>query len=108
MNPVFAVDFMNHPDDEGTKRKSDIFKRPAFWLTMAVGIIFDLLHVTFLGNILILLSILVVINNYVFDGLIHKFQNKALPAIMQRYETLLHGHFRDGNLSGCSSVRSGY
>jgi multidrug efflux pump len=89
MNPVFAVDFMNHPDDIGTKRKSDVFKRPAFWLTMAAGIILDVSHVPFLGNILILLSILVVINTYVFDGLIHKFQNKALPAIMHRYETLL-------------------
>ncbi len=90
MNPVFAVDFMNHPDDSGTKRKSAVFKRPAFWLTLAVGIIFDLLQVTFLGNILILLSILVVTNTYVFDDLIHKFQNKALPAIMHRYETLLN------------------
>ncbi len=89
MNPVFAVDFMNHPDDEGTKKKSDIFKRPAFWLPLASGILFDLFHVTFLGNILILLSILVVINTYVFDGLINKFQNKALPSIMRRYETLL-------------------
>jgi multidrug efflux pump len=89
MNPVFAVDFMNHPDDDGTKRKSAVFKRPAFWIPLAAGIIFDLLHVTFLGNILILLSILVVVNTYLFDGLIHKFQNKALPAIMQRYETLL-------------------
>ncbi len=89
MNPVFAVDFMNHPDDEGTKRKSEVFKRPAFWLPLAAGIIFDLLGVTFLGNILILVSLLVVINKYVFEGLIHSFQNKALPSIMRRYETLL-------------------
>ena len=88
MNPVFAVDFMNHPE-HGTKRKSDVFKRPAFWILLVAGIIFDLLHVTFLGNILILFSLLVVLNTYVFDGLIHKFQNKVLPAIMHRYETLL-------------------
>jgi len=108
MNPVFAVDFMNHPDDIGTKRKSDVFKRPAFLILLLLGIILDISSYfpdtfplkfyidvnggtvnTFLGNILILLSILVVINTYAFDDLIHKFQNKALPAIMHRYETLL-------------------
>lgn len=88
MNPVFAVDFMNHPEP-GATRKSAVFKRPVFWLLLGFGIIFDLLHVTFLGNILILFSLLVVLNTYVFDGLIHSFQNKVLPAIMLRYETLL-------------------
>jgi multidrug efflux pump len=89
MNPVFAVDFMNHPDDDGVKRKSTVFKSPAFWLSLSVGILFDLFHFTFLGNLLIFFSLLVVINRYVFDGLIHKFQNKVLPAIMYRYEKLL-------------------
>jgi multidrug efflux pump len=89
MNPVFAVDFMNHPDEEGVKRKSDVFKRPAFWILLIGGILFDLAHVPFLGNILILFSLFVIINTYLFDGLIHKFQNKVLPSIMQRYETLL-------------------
>ncbi|MEO8765924.1 MAG: efflux RND transporter permease subunit [Ginsengibacter sp.] len=89
MNPVFAVDFMNHPD-HGTKRKSAVFKRPIFWILFGLGIIFDLLHATFLGNILLLFSFLVIANTYVFDGLIHSFQNKVLPAIMRRYETLLN------------------
>jgi multidrug efflux pump len=89
MNPVFAVDFMNHPDDVTIKRKSAVFKAPAFWVPLAAGILFDLSGITFLGNLLIFFSILVVLNKYIFDGLIHKFQNKALPAIMFRYETLL-------------------
>ncbi|KAA9042213.1 efflux RND transporter permease subunit [Ginsengibacter hankyongi] len=89
MNPVFAVDFMNHPDHEGVRRKSTIFKSPAFLVPLIVGILFDLAHVTFLGNLLIFFALLVVLNRYVFDGLIHKFQNNALPAIMYRYETLL-------------------
>src|SRR5450432_1461316 len=89
MNPVFAVDFMNHPDDEVVQKKSTVFKSPAFWISLGVGILFDLFHVTFLGNLLIFFSLLVVLNRYVFDGLIHKFQNRVLPAIMHRYETLL-------------------
>ena len=89
MNPVFAVDFMNHPEEAGVKRKSAVFKRPAFWIPLGAGILFDLGGIPFLGNILILFSLLVVLNTYVFDGLIHRFQNKALPAIMARYEKLL-------------------
>ncbi|MDQ2862798.1 MAG: efflux RND transporter permease subunit, partial [Bacteroidota bacterium] len=89
MNPVFAVDFMNHPEHGTVKRKSTVFKAPAFWIPLAAGILFDLSGITFLGNLLIFFSILVVLNKYIFDGLIHKFQNKALPAIMHRYEALL-------------------
>ncbi|MDQ2719309.1 MAG: efflux RND transporter permease subunit [Bacteroidota bacterium] len=89
MNPVFAVDFMNHPDDHATKRKSAIFKKPAFLLPLGAGILLDLMHITFLGNLLIFFSVVVVLNTYIFDSLIHKFQNKVLPAIMHSYEKLL-------------------
>lgn len=89
MNPVFAVDFMNHPEVHGTKKKSAIFKSPAFFIPLSAGILFDLFHVTFLGNLLIFFSLLVVLNKYVFDSLIHKFQNNVLPAIMVNYEKLL-------------------
>jgi len=90
MNPVFAVDFMNHPDDPGVKKKSDIFKQPAFWIPLAAGILLDFSHFPFLGNLLIFFSILVLVNRYVFDGLIHSFQNRVLPAIMHSYEKLLN------------------
>jgi multidrug efflux pump subunit AcrB len=89
MNPVFAVDFMNHPEEIGTKRKSAIFKSKAFLIPLLAGIFFDLIHIPFVGNLLIFLSLIVVLNTYVFDGLIHKFQNNALPAIMRNYEKLL-------------------
>src|SRR5665213_2874674 len=62
MNPVFAVDFMNHPDDIESKRKSDVFKSPAFLISLGAGILFDLAHVTFLGNLLIFFSLVVVLN----------------------------------------------
>lgn len=88
MNPVFAVDFMNHPD-EVKKEKSAIFRSPFFWTIISVGIIADLLHVTFLGNLLIFFALLMILNAYLIEDAIHKFQHKALPAIMTRYETLL-------------------
>jgi multidrug efflux pump subunit AcrB len=88
MNPVFAVDFMNHPEGE-VKRKSHVFKSKSFLISLLAGILFDLFNVTFVGNLLIFISIIVVLNTYLFDSLIHKFQNRVLPAIMLRYEILL-------------------
>lgn len=97
MNPVFAVDFMNHPDEPGVKRKSDVFKSKAFLIPLIAGIFFDLVKVPFLGNLLIFFSILVVLNRYVFDGVIHKFQEKILPAIMRRYEQSLRWALKGWN-----------
>lgn len=88
MNPVFAVDFMNHP--EGVKpAKSAIFKSPTLWISLGVGILLDLLHFTFLGNLLILIVLLVILNRYILDDIINGFQHRALPWIMAHYETAL-------------------
>ena len=89
MNPVFAVDFMNHPEDEGKSSPTGIFKRPGFWIALIFGILLDLSGVTFLGNLLIFFVILVILNKFVFDRMIHGFQNRVLPWIMGHYESLL-------------------
>ncbi|THU37164.1 efflux RND transporter permease subunit [Niastella caeni] len=88
MNPVFAVDFMNHA--EGAKEpKSAIFRKPSFWIPLGIGILFDVMGFTFLGNFLIFIMLLILLNRYVLDDLIHGFQNRALPWIMGHYETSL-------------------
>lgn len=88
MNPVFAVDFMNH--EEGTvNNKSLVFKKPIFWIFIIAGVLFDLLHFTFLGNLLLFFAVLTVLYKYVFENAIHKFQNNVLPWIMSHYENLL-------------------
>ncbi|MDP4128862.1 MAG: efflux RND transporter permease subunit [Bacteroidota bacterium] len=89
MNPIFAVDFMNHPDSEGVKRKSRVFRKPLFWIMLGAGILLDLAHATFAGNLLLFFTILMVLNAYIFDGLINTFQNRSLPWIMRHYENLL-------------------
>src|SRR6185312_11870991 len=71
MNPIFAVDFMILSEGDETPRKSRVFKKPLFWIFLFAGIILDLAHVTFAGNILIFFAILMVLNAYVFDGMIH-------------------------------------
>ncbi len=89
MNPVFAVDFMNHPEGDHAKRKSAIFKKPFFWIAIVVGVLLDLMGYTFLGNIILFLVLMVLLNIYVLEGIIRGFQNRALPWIMGHYETLL-------------------
>ena len=89
MNPVFAVDFMNHPEGEEQEKKSAIFKKPLFWIVIGLGILLDILGATFLGNLIIFFMLLVVLNKYFLTDAIHYFQNHALPYIMGHYEKLL-------------------
>ena len=88
MNPIFAVDFMNHPEGKPEK-KSAIFRKPYFWVIIAFGILLDVMGAPFLGNLLIFFMILVVLNRYFIEDAIHKFQNKVLPWIMSHYENLI-------------------
>ena len=89
MNPVFAVDFMNHPESDVKEPKSAIFKKKGFWIAVMIGVLLDLVGAPFMGNLLIFFMILVVFNRYVLNDAIHNFQNKALPWIMSHYENLL-------------------
>lgn len=93
MNPVFAVDFMNHPEGEN-RRKSDIFKKPALWIAVAGGIILDIAGVTFFGNLILFFVLLAILNKYFIDDAIHAFQNRFLPRIMLRYERALRWALR--------------
>ena len=89
MNPVFAVDFMNHPEDGTAQTRASIFKKPGLWIAVGLGVLLDLSHQTFLGNLLIFIVILVLLNKFIFDRMIHGFQNNVLPWIMGHYESLL-------------------
>ena len=110
INPVFAVDFMNHPEGE-KKSKSSLFRKPIFWIIIIFGIIFNIIGMIqnasvegivrgtdvvnpgsiqhFFGNLLLFFALLMVFNKYVLDKAIHRFQNNALPWIMDHYENLL-------------------
>jgi multidrug efflux pump len=89
MNPVFAVDFMNH-DEHGVKQpKNAIFRKPTFWVVAAVGILLDIFGFRFLGNLILFMLLMILLNRYVLEDAIHGFQNRFLPAIMTRYERSL-------------------
>jgi multidrug efflux pump subunit AcrB len=89
MNPVFAVDFMNS-DEHGKKQpKSAIFRKPSFWIVVAIGILLDLFGFRFLGNLILFMLLMILLNRYVLEDAIHRFQNSVLPAIMKNYERSL-------------------
>ncbi|ULQ55168.1 efflux RND transporter permease subunit [Flavihumibacter rivuli] len=100
MNPVFAVDFMNHEEHE--EAKSAIFRKKGFWIAVAFGVIFLLLGTFagpsvpgatnmyyFWGNLLLVFVGMMVLNRFVLSDLIKGFQEKALPKLMNDYEKLL-------------------
>lgn len=98
MNPVFAVDFMNHPEDHTVKKKSRVFRSKPFLIMIIAGALFDMLGFMaspngsgffFIGNLSLCLALLTVLNTYFFTDWIHGFQNRVLPWIMNHYESLL-------------------
>ena len=110
MNPVFAVDFMNH-EEGAAERKSAIFRKPIFWVLLGFGILFNIIGMSqnagaegivtgtdivspgstyhFFGNLLLFFLLMVLFHRFALSGAIHSFQNKALPWIMGHYEVLL-------------------
>jgi multidrug efflux pump len=88
-NPVFAVSFMKPEGKEYEKPKSAIFKNKWFIVFVMAGILLHLPGMHGVANFSLLMALLMVFNSYVLNGLIHSFQRKVLPALMNRYEKLL-------------------
>src|SRR6187401_7071 len=88
-NPVFAVSFMKPEGKEYEKPKSAVFKNKWFIIFLAAGVLLHLGGQHGLANFLLLMAILMVFNAYVLNGVIHAFQQKVLPGLMNRYEKLL-------------------
>ncbi len=90
INPVFAVSFM-HPDGrEFDKPKKQIFRQPLFWVLIAFGILCNLAGWHGFGNFLLVVAGLMLLNRFVLRDMIHNFQEKVLPGLMNSYEKMLH------------------
>ncbi|ANE52147.1 efflux RND transporter permease subunit [Flavisolibacter tropicus] len=89
MNPVFAVDFMTHDAHGNPQPKNAIFRKPTFWIVAAIGVLLDVAGFRFLGNLTLFMLLMILLNRYVLEDTIHRFQNRVLPAIMYRYERSL-------------------
>ena len=88
-NPVFAVSFMK-PEGKGFEDpKKAIFKKPVFWTAVIFGVLLHLAGWHGLANFLFFGALLMVLNRFVFRDIIHTFQNRVLPWLMNHYENLL-------------------
>jgi multidrug efflux pump len=89
INPVFAVSFMRPEGREFEKPRNTIFRKPLFWVFIAFGILLNLTGFHGLGNFLFFMDLLMILNAYVLRDIIHYFQERVLPGLMNRYEKLL-------------------
>lgn len=88
-NPVFAVSFMHPEGKEFEKPKRAIFRNKWFFVFLIGGALLHLVGFHGTANFLLLMSVLMIFNTYVLNDVIHRFQNKVLPGLMERYEKLL-------------------
>jgi multidrug efflux pump subunit AcrB len=87
-NPVFAIDFMKHGDEEEhlTARRK-IFKTTA-WIVL-VALPFYLLGRTGIANLIVFVALSYLLHNLYGYKVFRRFQTQALPAMMRGYENLL-------------------
>ncbi|MEO6489251.1 MAG: efflux RND transporter permease subunit [Ferruginibacter sp.] len=88
-NPVFAVSFMKPEGREHEEKKSGLFRKWWFWTAIIVAVILHLFGSHGFANFLLFMMLLTILNRYVFRDIIHVFQNRILPGLMNRYEKLL-------------------
>ncbi len=88
-NPVFAVSFMKPEGKEFEKPKKAVFRNKWFITLVITGVVLHGMGMTGFANFLLVMGGLMVLNAFVLNDLIHAFQKKVLPALMNRYEKLL-------------------
>ena len=86
-NPVFAVDFMKHDEEDRPIALSKLYK-------ITAGIAFSalMLHLfkmTGLGNFLLFIAISFLLHNLFGYKVLRRFQSHFIPAMMRRYENTL-------------------
>ncbi len=86
INPVFAVSFMKTEHYPGKEPRTALFRKPAFWFFVVVGLLLHLAGQPGFGNFVLVMIGLVILNRFFIKDLIHRFQAGFLPRIMNRYE----------------------
>jgi multidrug efflux pump len=99
INPVFATSFMKPEYYPHKEPKSALFRKRSFWFFVLLGVVLHLAGMHGFGNFVLLMVILVIFNRYVLRNVIHRFQSRVLPALMNRYERSLRWALR-GNRPG--------
>ncbi|NOU18746.1 MAG: efflux RND transporter permease subunit [Bacteroidales bacterium] len=86
-NPIFAVDFMKHDDEDRPVPLSKLYKITLGIIAAAIP--FYLLSYTGIGNFLVFIAIVIFMHNIFWYKVLRKFQSRFIPAMMRRYESLL-------------------
>jgi multidrug efflux pump len=89
INPVFAVDFMKPHHDHEDQRPTFNKRVKITLLVFAVLILLGYLINFGLGNFLVLMALLYLLNHFVLTGVIKKFQNVTWPKVVNKYNGLL-------------------
>jgi multidrug efflux pump len=90
INPVFAVSFMSPEGKEYDEPKKAIWRKWWLYALVILGVICHAVGSPAFANFLILIAVLAVFNVYILKDVIHYFQGKLLPRLMNAYERLLH------------------
>ncbi|MBC7744139.1 MAG: efflux RND transporter permease subunit [Flavobacterium sp.] len=88
INPVFAVDFMRPEDQENNKPTFDKSVKKILLILAGVAVIAYFISFG-LGNFVVFLAFLYLLNHYFLTGLIHRFQTKTWPKLQDKYVGLL-------------------
>ncbi len=92
--PVIASMSMKHESDSVINKKK-MWKRVGIYV--GVGALIILMQIFWLGNILIVLALLTILNVYIFVPASHKFQHNVLPRLEARYANLVSFALRGKN-----------
>jgi len=88
-NPVFAVSFMRPEGKEFEKPRKSVFSNKWFIVFLIAGVLLHLPGMHGIANFSLMMAGLMVLNAYVLNDIIHSFQHKVLPKLMNNYEKLL-------------------
>jgi multidrug efflux pump len=86
-NPVFAVDFMKHDEEDRPIALPKLYKITA--IIAVASIPFYLLGLPGIANFLVFIGISFLLHNLFGYKVLRKFQSRFIPAMMRRYEKLL-------------------
>jgi len=90
INPVFAVQFMKpHNDDDSQKLKKRKSIKVTSIIMGSMALLFYLAGSFGMGNFVVTLLILFLINKFLLEKIIRKFQNTTWPKFQERYKKLI-------------------
>jgi multidrug efflux pump subunit AcrB len=95
INPVFAVDFMKHDEDNSPEPRKKIF-RTALWIILP-AVPFYLMQRFGIANLIVFVALSYLFHNLWAYKIFRRFQNRTLPAMMRGYERLVIWALRGKN-----------